>query len=76
MKLQYESYFLTQEKPVEENGKQILRWTFHYSTPRQWTPSDTGIVHYKEEPGLYVSTFTSYQEITKAYGCGLYQRQR
>ncbi|HBH61342.1 MAG TPA: hypothetical protein DDX85_06310 [Nitrospiraceae bacterium] len=68
MILRHESYFLTYKEPVEKDGKQILQWTYQNSTPRKWTPSDGGISLLKEEPGLYISTFKSYEEITKAYG--------
>lgn len=68
MPLRYQSYFLTEQKPVVGDGKQKLRWTFSNKAPEKWTPADGGITVVGEDPSLYISTFKSYKEITEAYG--------
>jgi len=68
MDLKHQSYFLSEEKPVNKGGKQTLRWTYRNKTPEKWTPADNGISVVGDDPSLYVSTFKGYKEITEAYG--------
>lgn len=68
MKLHNEAYFLTAQKPVEADGKQILEWNYQNKKPEKWTPEDKGISAVGDEPGLYVSTFDNYRQIAETYG--------
>lgn len=68
MNLKQKSYFLSEQKPVIKDGKQIWRWTYQNKIPEKWTPADNGIMIVGDDPSLYVSTFTSYKEIAEAYG--------
>jgi hypothetical protein len=68
MNLKHQSYFLTEQKPVNINGKQTFRWTYRNKAPENWTPADKGISVVGDDPSLYISTFKGYQEITEAYG--------
>lgn len=68
MHLRHESYFLSAQKPVEKDGKQILEWSFQNKRPEKWTPADKGISAVGDEPSLYVSTFNDYRQIAEAYG--------
>lgn len=67
MNLKHKSYFLSEQKAMQKDGKQTWRWTFQNKTPEKWTPADSGISVVGEEPSLYVSTFKNYKEITDAY---------
>jgi len=68
MKLRHEAFFLTPQKPLEMEGKQVLEWTYQNRRPEKWTTADSGISFVGDEPSLYVSTFASYREIAEAYG--------
>jgi transglutaminase-like putative cysteine protease len=68
MNLRHEAYFLSAQQPTEKDGKQILEWNYKNKIPEKWTAADRGISAVGEEPGLYVSTFANYRQITEAYG--------
>ena len=68
MNLKCKSYFLTEQKQEEKDGKQTRRWAFQNKTPEKWTPADSGISVVGADPSLYASTFKNYREISDAYG--------
>lgn len=68
MNLHYKSYFLSAQRPIKKDGKQILTWTYQNKKPEKWTPAESGISTTGDEPSLYVSTFDNYKQIAEAYG--------
>jgi transglutaminase-like putative cysteine protease len=68
MNLRHQSYFLTDQQPIEKDGNKILEWNHQNKNPERWTPADAGISVVGEDPSLYVSTFDNYKQIAEAYG--------
>lgn len=68
MKLDTEAYFTQGTEGAVADGKRTLEWRYQNLKPRPWSDDDQGIWRIDEFPGVFVSTFPSYEAIAKAYG--------
>ncbi len=64
----YENNGLTEKTHKVENGHEILEWTYENKTPerKKWETGYT--VEYERIPSVYISNYTSYAAMAKAYG--------
>lgn len=68
MKLRYDVREMVEEKNTIEKDRQVLVWTRKNSQPIINNRFDYSAYNNDEDPGFIVSTFSSHEEIAKAYG--------
>ncbi|TAL39535.1 MAG: DUF3857 domain-containing protein [Alphaproteobacteria bacterium] len=68
LKARYKSFGLTETANKEENGRQILSWTFKNTEVKKTKYTEVPVAEIGDEPGLIVSTFPSYAAIAESYG--------
>lgn len=68
LKLGIESHQVQQMPVVDDGDMRTWQWRYTNAVPLRWDESDDGIWRIDESPSVVVSTFDSYEAITKAYG--------
>ncbi|MFN8391313.1 MAG: DUF3857 domain-containing protein [Bdellovibrionota bacterium] len=68
MKLRFHATQLTDAGTFESDGRIKRAWSFTNSKPHDSKRTDTSVWAYDDEPGLIISTFDSYQQVSEAYG--------
>ncbi len=69
MMVNAEAHHMQAVPAVVSQGRRVLAWTYSNPRPRRYDEErDEGIWSIKESPGVLVSTFKTYEGITRAYG--------
>lgn len=68
LKLNVDVRELTIEKNTIENDRRILVWSWQNKKPIINRRQDYSVYNYDEDAGFSISTFSSHEEIAKAYG--------
>ncbi len=64
----YKNYGLTEIMNKQENGRQLLSWTFKNLDVKRKKYSETPIKEIGDDPGVAISTFPSYAALAESYG--------
>lgn len=68
MKLSTAAFHVEEKSPVVENGMRVYRWNYRNLQPTIWNAAEQGIDRPQDLPGVFVSTFSSFQQLAEAYG--------
>jgi transglutaminase-like putative cysteine protease len=68
LKARYKSFGLKEDVNKQENGRQILSWSFKNAEVRKTKYTETPVMEIGDEPAVIVSTFPSYAAIAESYG--------
>jgi transglutaminase-like putative cysteine protease len=68
LKLRYDVREMVEEKNTIEKDRQVIVWTRKNSQPIISKRTDYSAYNNDEDPGFIVSTFSTHEEIAKAYG--------